>query len=39
MRRDAAAKPLKALFTKAFEYSDGWVDDARMGWRRLNRLF
>jgi len=30
MRRDAAAKPLKALFTKAFEYSDGWVDDARM---------
>ncbi len=30
MRRDAAARPLKALFTKAFEYSDGWVDDARM---------
>ncbi|MGV1793650.1 glycerol-3-phosphate dehydrogenase [Rhizobium sp. A37_96] len=30
MRRDLAAKPLKALFTKAFEYSDGWVDDARM---------
>ncbi len=30
MRRDAAAKPLKSLFTKAFEYSDGWVDDARM---------
>jgi len=30
MRSDAAAKPLKALFTKAFEYSDGWVDDARM---------
>jgi glycerol-3-phosphate dehydrogenase len=30
MRRDEAAKPLKALFTKAFEYSDGWVDDARM---------
>ncbi len=30
MRRDPAAKPLKALFTKAFEYSDGWVDDARM---------
>ncbi|GAA3100089.1 glycerol-3-phosphate dehydrogenase [Rhizobium viscosum] len=30
MRTDAAAKPLKALFSKAFEYSDGWVDDARM---------
>ncbi|MGV1963910.1 glycerol-3-phosphate dehydrogenase [Rhizobium rhizogenes] len=30
MRRDEAAKPLKALFTKAFEYSDGWVDDARL---------
>ncbi|MBB3659160.1 glycerol-3-phosphate dehydrogenase [Rhizobium sp. BK650] len=30
MRTDPAAKPLKALFTKAFEYSDGWVDDARM---------
>ncbi|TCL71828.1 glycerol-3-phosphate dehydrogenase [Rhizobium sp. BK251] len=30
MRTDPAGKPLKALFTKAFEYSDGWVDDARM---------
>lgn len=30
MRRDPAAKPLKVLFTKAFEYSDGWVDDARL---------
>ncbi|MGO8659066.1 FAD-dependent oxidoreductase, partial [Rhizobium ruizarguesonis] len=30
MRRDPAGKPLKALFSKAFEYSDGWVDDARM---------
>jgi glycerol-3-phosphate dehydrogenase len=30
MRRDPAGKPLKGLFTKAFEYSDGWVDDARM---------
>ncbi|MFS2150433.1 glycerol-3-phosphate dehydrogenase [Rhizobium sp. Rhizsp42] len=30
MRRDPAGKPLKSLFTKAFEYSDGWVDDARM---------
>ncbi len=30
MRRDPAGKPLKPLFTKAFEYSDGWVDDARM---------
>ncbi|CAN7206084.1 glycerol-3-phosphate dehydrogenase [Pararhizobium sp. LjRoot235] len=30
MRRDPAAKPLKPLFAKAFEYSDGWVDDARL---------
>lgn len=30
MRTDPARKPLKALFTKAFEYSDGWVDDARL---------
>nr|WP_275785512.1 glycerol-3-phosphate dehydrogenase [Rhizobium gei] len=30
MRRDPASKPLKALFTRAFEYSDGWVDDARL---------
>ncbi len=30
MKKDPAGKPLKALFTKAFEYSDGWVDDARM---------
>ena len=30
MRRDPAGKPLKSLFAKAFEYSDGWVDDARM---------
>ncbi len=30
MRRDPAGKPLKPLFDKAFEYSDGWVDDARM---------
>lgn len=30
MRKDAAAKPLKPLFTKAFEYSDGWVMDARL---------
>jgi len=30
MRRDQAAKPLKPMFSKAFEYSDGWVDDARM---------
>ncbi len=30
MRSDPAGKPLKGLFTKAFEYSDGWVDDARM---------
>ncbi|KQS75660.1 glycerol-3-phosphate dehydrogenase [Rhizobium sp. Leaf384] len=30
MRRDPAGRPLKPLFTKAFEYSDGWVDDARL---------
>ena len=30
MKTDPAGKPLKSLFTKAFEYSDGWVDDARM---------
>lgn len=30
MLRDPAAKPLKPLFTKAFEYSDGWVNDARL---------
>ncbi|WP_105404054.1 MULTISPECIES: glycerol-3-phosphate dehydrogenase [Neorhizobium] len=30
MRTDPAGNPLKPLFTKAFEYSDGWVDDARM---------
>lgn len=29
MRINAAAAPLKPLFTKAFEYSDCWVDDAR----------
>lgn len=30
MRTDSAAKPLKPLFTKAFEYSDCWVNDARL---------
>lgn len=30
MTRDPAGKPLKSLFRKAFEYSDGWVDDARL---------
>ncbi|WP_197434081.1 glycerol-3-phosphate dehydrogenase [Agrobacterium vitis] len=29
MRKDKAGNPLKPLFTRAFEYSDGWVDDAR----------
>ncbi|MEI4481064.1 MULTISPECIES: glycerol-3-phosphate dehydrogenase [Phyllobacterium] len=29
MTRDPAAKPLKSLYTKAFEYSDCWVNDAR----------
>lgn len=30
MRSDPAGKPLKPLFQKAFEYSDGWVNDARL---------
>lgn len=30
LRRDAAGKSLKPQFTKAFEYSDCWVDDARL---------
>jgi len=30
MKTDAAAVPLKHLFQKAFEYSDCWVDDARL---------
>jgi len=30
MRKDAAGSPLQPLFTKAFEYSDCWVDDARL---------
>jgi glycerol-3-phosphate dehydrogenase len=30
MRSDPAGKPLKPLFSKAFEYSDGWVNDSRL---------
>ncbi len=30
MRQDAAGRPLKPLFARAFEYSDCWVDDARL---------
>ncbi len=30
LHKDAAGKPLKPEFTKAFEYSDCWVDDARL---------
>lgn len=30
MKADPSAIPLKPIFSKAFEYSDGWVDDARM---------
>ncbi|WP_296744248.1 glycerol-3-phosphate dehydrogenase [Mesorhizobium sp.] len=30
MATDPAGKPLKPLFHKAFEYSDGWVNDARL---------
>ena len=29
MTRDPAGKPLKKLFSRAFEYSDCWVNDAR----------
>lgn len=30
LRRELAGKPLKPEFVKAFEYSDCWVDDARL---------
>jgi glycerol-3-phosphate dehydrogenase len=30
LRQHAAGAPLKAEFGAAFEYSDGWVDDARL---------
>ncbi len=30
LRRHPAGKPLKAGFARGFEYSDGWVDDARL---------
>lgn len=30
LRRDEKGHPLKALFRKGFEYSDCWVDDARL---------
>jgi glycerol-3-phosphate dehydrogenase len=30
LRKDPAGKPLKSGFAKAFEYSDCWVDDARL---------
>jgi glycerol-3-phosphate dehydrogenase len=30
LRRDPAGEPLKPLFTTGFEYSDCWVDDARL---------
>lgn len=30
LRRDPEGRPLKDEFTKAFEYSDCWVDDARL---------
>jgi glycerol-3-phosphate dehydrogenase len=30
LKHDAVGEPLKPLFTKAFEYSDCWVDDARL---------
>ena len=29
LRKDPAGRPLKPVFSTAFEYSDGWVDDAR----------
>ena len=30
MRCHPAGRPLKPAFTRGFEYSDGWVDDARL---------
>lgn len=30
LRRDPAGPALKTTMTRAFEYSDGWVDDARL---------
>ncbi|MFN3576004.1 MAG: glycerol-3-phosphate dehydrogenase [Tabrizicola sp.] len=30
LRRDPAGRPLKPKFTKAFEYSDCWVEDSRL---------
>ena len=30
IRSDPAGRPLKPIFSKAFEYSDGWVNDARL---------
>jgi glycerol-3-phosphate dehydrogenase len=30
LRRHPAGTPLRAGFTRGFEYSDGWVDDARL---------
>ena len=30
LRKDEAGKPLKLKFRTAFEFSDGWVDDARL---------
>jgi glycerol-3-phosphate dehydrogenase len=30
LAKDTAGKPLKASFARAFEYSDCWVDDARL---------
>jgi len=30
LRSDPAGVPLKPIFRRAFEYSDGWVDDSRL---------
>jgi glycerol-3-phosphate dehydrogenase len=30
LRRDPAGRPLKPIFSQAFEFSDCWVDDARL---------
>ncbi len=30
LREHPAGQPLKSAFTRGFEYSDGWVDDARL---------
>ena len=37
LSKDDAGRPLKPGFKKAFEYSDCWVDDARLGCTQCQR--